>query len=135
MAASCIQEALTLHCRSRTGNRIDKNSISTPNLFKVPTVAGSKAKSATKISKGESPNNDHKLIKPKQLTPYPGKRTKSSCADKPTAHGPTTSGRGRTPSGSVTSGRGRTPSGSVTSGRGQTPSGFSHLRTATQFVS
>jgi hypothetical protein len=134
LAASCIQEVLTLHRHSKTGTRRDKNSVSTPNLFKVPSVPGSKMKSTTTVSKGESANSvSRNLIKPRPLTPYPGKIRKSPYSDKPpTTRGLATSGRGRATSGSTTSARGRTPSGSVTSGRGPTPSGPSHLRTSTR---
>jgi hypothetical protein len=123
LAASCIQEALILHRRDATGTTIDKNSTSTPNLFKGPSVSSNKMKSTKSNSKGECPESgSKKLTNPRLLTPYPGRKTKSSFTEKPSiTRASTPFNRGRTPS-SSTSGRGQTLPGSNIYGRGRTPS-------------
>jgi hypothetical protein len=97
LAATCIQEALSLHRRNITGLLNDKKLSSSLSNFKVPNVPGSKIKRNIAPSQGESPNNvTGKSIKPRTLTPHPVKKTKPLFADRTsTTPGPATASRGR----------------------------------------
>jgi hypothetical protein len=95
-AASCIQEALALHRRNVTETGTEKKCLSSSNVYKVPNVPGAK-KTATTASQGDARSSvNGRLMKPKPLTPYPGKKTKPVFPDKATTPlRPSTSATGR----------------------------------------